>query len=59
LLVKQKLLEIQYVSDRAKQALLDAITELNLIQGQARTENMTFPRFFTMITKNLQLRHQN
>jgi hypothetical protein len=39
LLAHQKLLEIQYVSDRAKQALLDAITAFNIIQGQAISED--------------------
>jgi hypothetical protein len=39
LLAHQKLLEVQNVSDRTKQALLDATTALNLIQGQAISED--------------------
>jgi hypothetical protein len=39
LLAQQKLLEVQYVSDRAEHALLDATTALNLIQGQAIGED--------------------
>jgi hypothetical protein len=48
LLAQQKLLEIQYVSDRAKQALLDATTALNLIQGQAISKDGEYdiPKIF-------------